>query len=38
MRLIAKIAIWIARFFIYGVIWGILYNNAGYMKSVQDIK
>jgi hypothetical protein len=38
MRLIGKTAMWFARFFIYGVVWGLLYDHAGYMKSIKDVE
>ena len=38
MRLMVKILYGLVRFFIYGIIWGILYDNAGYMKSIQDVQ
>ena len=38
MKLIGKAGLWIAKFFIYGVVWGLLYENAGYMKTEQNVK
>ena len=38
MKLAADITTVILRFFIYGIIWGALYDHAGYMKSIRDVE
>lgn len=38
MKLVANVTTVILRFFIYGIVWGALYDRAGYMKSVRDVE